>query len=208
MKFLEEFLSIFFDKNEQKNFKYSWLISKKEHYQKELEKIYFDDIFVAAEYEILRPKIESYKYRSEVRHVKDFASIFDLMIDDFIVKNPQENIRLTPIPMHWSRYLTRWFDHMSKIVKVLSKRSWIPCFQPFWVSFSRKQSRLSIEKRRKNRKNVYRLKKWKKLPETVFLFDDIVSTGTTVNHYAQLLKNNWTKKVYVFILASNQDLKN
>lgn len=56
---------------------------------------------------------------------------------------------------------------------------------------------------------AFRLRRSKKskLSGTVFLFDDVVSTGYTVNACAKLLKEIGARKVFVFVLASNQSLK-
>jgi predicted amidophosphoribosyltransferase len=60
--------------------------------------------------------------------------------------------------------------------------------------------------RRKNLKNAFSLNpnltmNTKTLPEQVIIFDDVVTTGTTVNELAKLLKKSGVKHIIVIAIA-------
>ena len=96
---------------------------------------------------------------------------------------------LIPTPMHWTRYWIRGFDTIGLIVKKISKITKIPHTSLLKTKFSRRQLTLSREERLKNRKKIFSVKKIVKIPEKVILFDDVLTTGSTINECAKVLKN-------------------
>ena len=96
---------------------------------------------------------------------------------------------LIPTPMHWTRYWIRGFDTIGLIVKKISKTTKIPYISLLKTKFSRRQLTLSREERLKNRKKIFSVKKIVKIPEKVILFDDVLTTGSTINECAKILKN-------------------
>ena len=65
------------------------------------------------------------------------------------------------------------------------------------------QSKLSRKERLENKKNTVRIKGQFTPEWTIFLFDDVISTGATANDCARILKYRWAKKVVGIFLASN-----
>lgn len=78
--------------------------------------------------------------------------------------------------MHWSRYMTRGYDHIYLLSKILSKHTKIPTNSLLKTKFGYHQSRLAKRERIKNRENAFFLKEGKTLPEVVILLDDVIST--------------------------------
>jgi predicted amidophosphoribosyltransferase len=76
-----------------------------------------------------------------------------------------------------------------------------PLLATIWT---RRQSQLSKKQRQKNREWVFALRKKSSIPSKVILIDDIISTGSTANSAAQVLKKAWVKEVIGFFIASNQ----
>lgn len=105
--------------------------------------------------------------------------------------------------MHWSRYLTRGFDHTNYIVEDLSKKTGIPVQKLLFTKWSRHQSHLSREKRLENKKNRFRMIPHGEIPDTVILVDDIISTGSTALECAKVLKSHGVRCVIGLFLASN-----
>ncbi len=58
-----------------------------------------------------------------------------------------------------------------------------------FFNFAFRQSHLSRKKRLANKVNHFRIKSHQKIPEKVFLFDDVISTGSTANECARVLKS-------------------
>jgi predicted amidophosphoribosyltransferase len=56
----------------------------------------------------------------------------------------------------------------------------------------------------KNREKAFALKSGKILPKTVIIIDDIISTGSTLDACAKILKSAGVERVYGVCIASNQ----
>jgi predicted amidophosphoribosyltransferase len=116
--------------------------------------------------------LESYKYHSDRSHVDLFVSMLSQALDQYELTG----VTLMTVPMHWSRYTLRGFDHMDYIMRRLSYRVHLQYIQPLSTSFSRRQSKLSRAKRLENRKNHFTIEDSIILPKRVVLIDDVIST--------------------------------
>ena len=64
------------------------------------------------------------------------------------------------------------------------------------------QSTLTLEKRKKNVKNVYKVVSSKNIRgKSILLIDDIYTTGATANECARVLKENGAKEVICMTIA-------
>lgn len=172
------------------------------HYTKELWKHHLDDIYVATEYVQIESHITRYKYFSERDCVDIFVDLLSKLWQKYdIFTTP--NTLLVPVPMHWSRYFSRGFDHTAYIVRHLSKYVDIPYKKVLKARYTSHQSHLSRIKRLENKKNSFKMNYSSSLPETVILFDDVISTGSTADEAARALKAAWVKHVIWIFLASN-----
>jgi predicted amidophosphoribosyltransferase len=117
----------------------------------------------------------------------------------------REQVAICPVPMHWSRYLIRGFDHVAKLGEQLAKEEHVPFQKLLKAGYSKRQSKLQKSERVKNREHAFVLTpNIKEMPETVILIDDVISTGSTANACAEILKKAGVPYVYSFFLASNQ----
>ena len=174
-----------------------------EHYKNEINDFQLDGVYIGAHYVDVRDSIEAYKYRSDRQYAWEYVDVLAKVVDKYVEKE-NNNCAIIAIPMHWSRYMIRGFDHIGLLVTRLSSRLSIPYEKPLQAKFTHRQSKLSKAKRMQNRDQAFRMKTWKKLPEIVMLVDDIISTGSTVNACAKILKASGVKKVYGVFIASNQ----
>lgn len=203
MSIFSDILSIFIDKNFSKNTKVK-SFSLLEKYKEELDEIYFDDIFVATYYENIKNKLEQYKFFSDRSLVAEFSDLFCWIYVEQMSNFDKNDFYITSVPMYWSRYLIRWFDHMSNLAKYFCEKNNFNYIKILGVKFTKRQSKLNKKQRLKNRENVYFIKNFSKIPENIILLDDVVSTGSSVNICAKKLKEIWVKKVFVFTLATNK----
>jgi predicted amidophosphoribosyltransferase len=87
----------------------------------------------------------------------------------------------------------------------LAKKENIPFQKLLWAKYTKRQSKLQKSERVKNREHAFVLvPSINKIPETIILIDDVISTGSTANACARILKKSGVKYVYSFFLASNQ----
>lgn len=78
--------------------------------------------------------------------------------------------------------------------------------QPLRAGFSMRQSKLSRAKRLENRKNRFTIDNSAILPHTVFLIDDVISTGATAHECARVLRDHGAEKLIGVFLASSAEL--
>lgn len=175
-----------------------------DHYKNEIQDMSLDGIYVATHYNDVRYTIESYKYRSDRQHVWKYVDLLSKTVDLYwLFSNTSDNC-MVGVPMHWSRYFIRGFNHIDLLVSHLSKKIWIPYMKPLQAFFTRRQSKLSKSKRIKNREYAFWITQDAVLPRTIILIDDIISTGSTADACAKILKSRGVEKVYGIFIASNQ----
>ena len=204
MKFFFSFLSRSFSQKQSSiSFSPKNLTS---HYKNELSDVYMDEIYSITEYKDIENLLTRFKYQSQREVWVQFIPLFEQLLNQKFPKDSLWDIFLVPTPMHWSRYFSRWFDHIHWMSKKISKKSGFPLLPLVSCSFFSlpfRQSHLSREKRLANKRNHFKIKSHQKIPEKVFLIDDVISTGSTANECSRVLKNAWVKQVIWIFLASN-----
>lgn len=147
-----------------------------------------------------------------LRHAKyynKYKSYRDLLIwneDFFLDYIDTENSVFIPVPMYFLRRWKRWYNQSEIITQNLSKICNIPMNNNFIkrVRNTKQQSHLSQSQRSHNLDNAFKL--WKsKISKntTIYLIDDVVSTGSTLNSIAEYLYENWYKNIRAIVLASD-----
>jgi ComF family protein len=174
-----------------------------EHYRAELVDSTLDGVYIAANYSDISYTIEAYKYRSDRQHVWEYVDLLARIIEKYALLS-HDDIALVSVPMHWSRYMIRGFNHIDLLTSGLSRRLWVNKIKPIRAHWTRRQSKLTKVKRLQNREHAFALRSWMLLPKTMILIDDIISTGSTANACAKILKSAGVEKVYGVFIASNQ----
>ncbi len=185
MKILKIIGSIFFDGAE--DILVPGFRSETEHYRKEIAELYMDEIHVMAAYKDVRHILEAYKYQSESEKGEKLLPL--LLASPLLSEGKGSDICIVPVPMHWSRYMIRGYDHIALFAKGITKRTGIETRPMLQTTFSWKQAQLSKVKRIKNRASAISLKKGVKIPKEAILLDDVISTGSTANACAKVLKD-------------------
>ena len=194
-------MSVFFDKQEDYiRLDIAKLHTRTNHYHDTFPWFCIDEVYIAVPYDHIKKTLESYKYHSEKGAISD---ILPLLLPIFETYRSQSDISLVWVPMHWSRYSIRGFDHIDVLLKKISSHTGIPYISPISTRFSFRQSKLSREKRLENRKNHFTIGSSVSIPETVILFDDVISSWATAHECARVLKNHWAKRVIGIFLTSN-----
>jgi len=126
---------------------------------------------------------------------------------DFIIRHIHtKNALLVPVPMYFLRKWKRWYNQSEKIAQNLSTICHIPVDNSFLkrVKHTRQQSHLSQSERTHNLDNAFTL--WKRsvdINTTIYLVDDVISTGSTVSEIASYLRKDGYKDVRAIVLASD-----
>lgn len=166
---------------------------------------YFDEQVYVFKYEgIIREKIIQYKFYEKSYFYKTFVKI--------ILKNEKKYRFLLnydiiiPVPIHKKRKYERGYNQSSLIARVLAKE--LNIFYMENILYKKinnaKQSTLNQRQRIQNVKNVYGIKNIDNIKsKNIILFDDIYTTGSTLNECAKLLKQNGANKILVLTLAKD-----
>lgn len=109
---------------------------------------------------------------------------------------------LLPVPLHKSRMRQRGFNQSIELSRVISKGLNVPveCTAVNRTRSTESQRGLNITQRRKNIKGAFEVVK-KISVDYVLIIDDVMTTGSTVNELARVLKKNGVKQVGVLCLA-------
>lgn len=163
-----------------------------------------DSIYSASHYSDTKSLIESYKYFSQREKLIPLAQYLSEIYRQTQSLYGEEEWYIVPVPMHWSRYSIRGFDHMELIAREVSKSTHIPYISLLSTRYRPRQTQFSREVRLANKKNAFKIRSgFNTVPENIILIDDIISSGSTVNACAQVLKESGTKKIVGWFLASN-----
>jgi len=116
-------------------------------------------------------------------------------LKSFILRNGVEVV--IPVPLHKESFKERGFNQCEEILKG-SGIVFSPILEKIYQT--PRQSSLNEKEREKNVKGVFRLTENVK-NKKVLIFDDIFTTGSTVNEIAKVLKENGATKVFVYTVA-------
>lgn len=114
---------------------------------------------------------------------------------------------IIPVPIHKKRKQKRGYNQSELITRQISKK--IPSLVHESTAIQKtkhniEQSSLSKEQRKQNVKNVYKIVNKEKIEnKNIVLFDDIYTTGNTVNEISKILKQNGANKILVLTIAKD-----
>jgi ComF family protein len=160
-------------------------------------KPYIDKVFTAFKYDdYLRRILHEFKYNNGIYLTKLLTSL--MLKSNF---NQSSLKCLVPVPLHKKRLQKRGFNQAALLTKNLSKAINIPYDLLNIVKLVNTESQISLpsKERRLNLKNVFAINK---LPaKEITLIDDIITTGSTANEIAKILKERGATKVYLWCAA-------
>lgn len=134
-----------------------------------------------------------------------YAAIFGHLLLNYKheeVLQEQKPNALLPVPLHDKRLVKRGFNQSLEISKPLSKAMNIPILRDY-VKRSKDtlmQTNLSVVERRKNVKGCFEMIKPLNMKHVVII-DDVLTTGSTCNELAIILKKAGVEKVGVWSIA-------
>ena len=112
---------------------------------------------------------------------------------------------ILPVPLHHFRQWQRGYNQADLLARQLAKWLQIPCVNDVLIRTKRTptQRGLSAKDRRKNLKNAFQLSaKRRHFPyRHVALIDDVITTGSTLNEIAKLLRQANVAHIQVWGLA-------
>lgn len=164
---------------------------------------YFDEHIYIAKYEgAFRQAILDYKFNGKSYFYKTFSKI--ILKSKKICDILKSCDIIIPIPIHKKRKSNRGYDQSALISKEIAKNiehlEYLQIVRK--IKNNKKQSLLNKEERIENVKNAYEILNCERIcNKRIILFDDIYTTGNTVNECSRILKENGAKYIMVLSLT-------
>ena len=165
----------------------------------------FDIHIYFAKYEkLIREKILEYKFKNKAYLHNFFAEIIIKYEKEYSFLKKYDII--TPVPIHKIRKIARGYNQTELIAKDIAKQIKNLTYKNTLKKIKNTvpQSSLNKEQRSINAQNSYIILKNVELNDkNIVLFDDIYTTGATVNECCKLLKKAGADKIAVLTIAKD-----
>lgn len=178
------------------------------HYRKPLgEYWHLSGAFVALEYDdTLKAELEAYKYYSREDRKELFVPRLFECFGLLGLEALDSDMIVTTVPVHFLSRLKRGYNHSELLARGVANEIGSPFCNLLKKSrWTRHQARLTRSERLRNVRNsfAFREKYLKDIAgKDVLLVDDVISTGSTANECAELLRKNGAKRVFGLFLAT------
>ena len=124
-----------------------------------------------------------------------------------VLKNSNSDVVfdvLVPIPLHKKRLKERGFNQSQLLAKSISEKSGIPLHSDLLCRnrYTLPQAKMNRDERIENVKGAFQFTNSPNLKgKTVLLVDDVLTTGSTMNECARVLKNGGAKDVFCLTIT-------
>lgn len=164
---------------------------------------YFEKHIYLANYDgEFRDNILAYKFLDKPYMYKTFVKL--ILKNEKICRIIKSYDIIGAVPMHKRRKNDRGYNQSDLIAEELAKNIPNLKYEKILkkIKNNERQSSLKKEERLNNVKNVYKVQN-KQIIEgkKIILFDDIYTTGNTVNECSKVLKENGAKEILILTLA-------
>lgn len=164
---------------------------------------YFNEHIYIFKYDgIMREKILQYKFHDKTYLYKMFSKI--ITNNQKIYEKIKDYDIIIPVPIHKKRKIERGYNQCELIAKNIS----IKCNLSLNTTSLQKekntvaQSTLSKQDREENIRNAYICRNKELIRnKNILIFDDVYTTGNTVNECSKALKNAGVNNIGVFTIA-------
>lgn len=145
--------------------------------------------------------IHEMKFKARPVFIRLLGELMSRSLSNIVAIQPDAII---PVPLYYKRQQQRGFNQSEEIAKVVARK--LGCHLDLKLLERHRggpqQSGLDARQRRKNIRNAFRIKPGAgKQYRHVAVIDDVMSTGSTVNEVARMLKKHGIKQVDIWVLA-------
>lgn len=163
----------------------------------------FDRARAAVIYEgAMRNLIHAFKYNNKTHLRRPLALLTIERLGDFIQQEQPE--LMLPVPLHIDRLRKRGFNQAILLGELLSREWGIPMERRTLLRLRRTEPQvtLSAGERRENVKNAFGISEKMSLEgKKILLLDDVITTGSTVEECARIVKKAGAARVSVITVA-------
>jgi len=162
---------------------------------------HLDKIWAFARYDDIKELIIKYKFTPRIRLSKILS---DALYRVYHLSPILSSFRyITFVPSTKSSKSQRGFDHVEKLVKYFSRISNTKILK--FLKAVNKKPQIELDKKDRNLNVVgkYQIVRVDMIPEKLILIDDIMTTGSTMEECAKVLKSIGVKEIHGLVIAYN-----
>lgn len=146
----------------------------------------------------IRYLITHLKFNAQFKH----ARLLGLLLAEALAQAPARPEAIIPMPLHPKRFQERGFNQSIEIAHTVAKQLQLPLYLNYCVRHRNTphQTNLTRTERLKNMHNSFSVRK--PIPaQHVAILDDVMTTGSTLNELAVVLKNAGVQRVEAWVCA-------
>ena len=151
---------------------------------------------------IIRERMIEYKFKEKAYLYKSFTKI--ILNNEKVYRFLKKYDIMLCVPMYWGKKWQRGYNQTELVAKEIAQIVDIS-FKPYClkkIKNTEMQSTLTKTKRIENVKNAFKVQKEEMIKnKKIVLFDDIYTTGSTVNECSRILKKHGAKEIAVLTIA-------
>ena len=153
------------------------------------------------EYADAAASIYRFKYAGRREYAAFFGEEIAEYLGDFIRQVKPDGI--VPIPLHRRRYARRGYNQAELLAKETGRRLGIPVYPEMLVRVRNTvpQKKLNPQERQNNLKKAFNIGRNDVKLKVILVFDDIYTTGSTIDEAARALREAGAEKIYFITLA-------
>ncbi|MGE5399900.1 MAG: ComF family protein [Ignavibacteriales bacterium] len=158
--------------------------------------------FVFEEGKALQKLIHSIKYQGRFRNGYYLGEITGQKIKD--VLNSWRIDFIVPVPLHPVKEAERGYNQTYYIARGVSKATGIPIRNDIIKRsrYTESQTSMTITERKENVKNAFRIRRRANVEmKRILVFDDVITTGATVNECSSVLRVNGAGELFAASVA-------
>ena len=162
---------------------------------------YYDRVYSPYLYsEAIRYLIKKMKYQKKIHFARTLSRLF-IEQTQHETEFPLPQV-IIPMPMHSKRLRQRGFNQALELCRFFASHYQLPLNYTSLVRsrYTQLQAGLNARQRQKNVHRAFELNTALQY-EHIVLVDDVMTTGSTVNEAAKILKQNGVRQVDVWIIA-------
>jgi ComF family protein len=146
--------------------------------------------------------IHQLKFGEKIGYARSIGEMLLSVVNDDLLPEQGRPDCIIPVPLHNKRLRARGYNQSTEISRVMAKKLAIPIAYDAVVRtrHTKAQMDLKAKDRQKNIKGAFSVIDVKKFSH-VLIIDDVVTTGSTVNELAKMLKDKGVERVGVLSVA-------
>ena len=175
-----------------------------DNYKEDLDKYFDEHLYIFMYGGIIRSLMLDYKFNDNSHLYKTFSNF--LLKNEKFVENIKRYDIIVPVPLSKKRKMERGYNQSELIAREISNSVNV-FFDSYCLRKTKNttaQSTLDKQDRLINAEGAYEVRNPKKLSQKrVLIFDDIYTTGSTVNECSKIIKQVGAKSIGVLTIAKD-----